>query len=111
VKTLRRRGRSPGRTRTSDLRASGRRRLGECAAVVKRRRRLSSTDLSTGRSHCRIADIRVDHPDCALNHIPAVATTTRSTESLVKLAGQAEDYLGRLRSRQQGLLRRRSGQS
>jgi hypothetical protein len=70
VKTLRRRGRSPGRTRTSDLRASGRRRLGECAAVVKRRHRLSSNDLSTGRSHCRIVDIRVDHPDCALNHIP-----------------------------------------
>jgi hypothetical protein len=33
------------------------------------------------------------------------------SSELVKLAGQAEDYLSRLRSRQQGLLRRRSGQS
>ena len=39
---------------------------------VERRHRLSSNDLSAGRSHCRITDIRVDHPDCALNHIPAV---------------------------------------
>src|SRR5438309_1104561 len=28
--------------------------------------RSPSNDLSAGRSHCRIADIRVDHPDCAL---------------------------------------------
>jgi hypothetical protein len=38
-----------------------------------------------------------------------MTTTTRSTGSVVKLAGQAEDHLSRLRSRQQGLLTR-SGQ-
>jgi hypothetical protein len=40
-----------------------------------------------------------------------MTTTTRSTGSVAKLAGQAEDHLRRLRYHQQGLLRRRSGPS
>jgi hypothetical protein len=40
-----------------------------------------------------------------------MTTTTRSTGSVAKLAGQAEDHLSRLRSRQQSPLYRKEGRA
>jgi len=42
-------------------------------------------------------------------HRLSMTTTTRSTGPVVKLAGQAEDHLSRLRSHQQGPLYRKEG--
>ena len=66
--------------------------------------------LPPGRYVCEL--IKKDSGQCASRAAPSFMTkTTRSTGSVAKLAGQAEDHLSRLRSHQQGLLRRRSGQS
>jgi ubiquinone/menaquinone biosynthesis C-methylase UbiE len=84
------------------------RRLGEIWRVLRPAGRLQVTVLSTRDANYGIG--RAIAPDTfvidAADHAEGRA---RSTGSVVKLAGQAEDHLSRLRSNQQGLPYRKEG--